>query len=88
MADDVQVEIETADMAEAILGRALDQMLAAGVDGVDACHAAASMALGMMPAFACRQCLARHYGYMLEVLEDRIAGISGGDAYRQPPTSG
>ena len=64
------------DAAETALGRMLDELLAAGVDGTTVCHAATSMALAMLPAYACREHLLLHLDLIIEQAEAAIEEAS------------
>lgn len=67
---------EHADLAQDILGRALEELIAAGLGHVEAMHALVHFAIDTAPAFACRDCLPGEYAAMVEAILDRIAGIA------------
>ena len=64
------------DAAETALGRMLDELLAAGVDGPTVCHAAVNMALNVLPAYVCREHLLDHLDLIIEQTEAAIEGAS------------
>ena len=66
---------EHQEIAEEILGRAFGQLEAAGLGGVEACHALVHMGVDTMPAFACRHHLGGELEAMLEAIQDRINEI-------------
>jgi hypothetical protein len=66
---------EHADIAEDILGKALDDLQAAGLGHVEAMHHLMHCAIDMLPAFCCRHHLGAEYAAIVEVIEDRIAEI-------------
>jgi hypothetical protein len=66
---------EHAELAQEILGRALEELQAAGLGAVEACHALVHMGLDTLPAFVCKGCLADEYEAILEAVEDRVDGL-------------
>jgi hypothetical protein len=66
---------ENAEIAQEILGRALDDLLAAGLGAVESCHALVHMGIDTLPAFACKGCLEYEFGAILDAVEDRIDGL-------------
>jgi hypothetical protein len=66
---------EHAEIAQRILERALDEMLAAGLGGVEAMHSAMHMVVDMLPAYCCKHHLAKEYEAIIAVIDERIEGI-------------
>jgi hypothetical protein len=66
---------ERGEIAQPILGRAIDELMARGFDYLDACHALVKMGIDSLPGGACRECLRDHYDAVLEAVEERIAEI-------------
>ena len=66
---------EHAEIAETILGRAFEQLKAAGLGEVEALHACIHFGIDAMPGFCCAACLAEEYDAVAEAIEDRIEAI-------------
>ena len=62
-------------IAERILGKAIDALIAEGIDYTAACHCLIIMGLDSLPGGVCRACLPAHYGAVRDRVETRIEEI-------------
>ena len=66
---------EHAEIAQNILGKAVDELIAAGFGYVEACHSLIKMGLDSLPGGACKACLEGEYDAVADAVEKLIDEI-------------
>jgi hypothetical protein len=64
--------VENGELAQDILGRAYDEMIAAGLDPVEAAHALIHQGLDLLPGLVCHEHLLEEYDAVIGACEMRL----------------